>query len=98
MKCAASERGHCGTLGGHNGTLTADINNTDVTVNPGTDTQAVGILTLNSNWTQGADAKIRVHLAGTDNSDVNNSQYDQVCVVGASSASWRQVQLVANCR
>ena len=54
------------------------------------DLNPLGILTLNGNLTQNNDTVVEVELAGTDNSDPANPQYDQLVVIGASG---RTVQL-----
>jgi hypothetical protein len=54
------------------------------------DLNPLGILTLNGNLTQNNDTVVEVELAGTNNSDPANPQYDQLVVIGASG---RTVQL-----
>jgi hypothetical protein len=54
------------------------------------DLNPLGILTLNGNLTQNNNTVVEVELAGTDNSDPANPQYDQLVVIGASG---RTVQL-----
>jgi Tfp pilus assembly protein PilP len=54
------------------------------------DLNPLGIITLNGNLTQNNDTVVEVELAGTDNSDPANPQYDQLVVIGASG---RTVQL-----
>ena len=77
------------------GTLSGNLNNTAGAIAPGIDDPSLpdqnplGILTLNGNLTMGADAVFEVELAGTDNSDPANPQYDRVVVSG----SGRTVQL-----
>jgi Tfp pilus assembly protein PilP len=68
-----------------NATFAAGINDPDQS-----DLNPLGILTLNGNLTQNNDTVVEVELAGTDNSDPANPQYDQLVVIGASG---RTVQL-----
>jgi hypothetical protein len=77
------------------GQLSGHLNNTAGTIAPGIDDpnqpdlNPLGILTINGNLTMGAGAVFEVELAGTNNSDPANPQYDQVVISG----SWRAVQL-----
>jgi hypothetical protein len=79
------------------GTLSGALNNTAGTIAPGIDDpdqpdlNPLGILTINGNLTLGNDAIFEVELAGTDNSDPANPQYDQL-IVGQSGYT-RTVQL-----
>jgi hypothetical protein len=79
------------------GLLNGALNNTAGTIAPGInnpdqpDLNPLGILTINGNLTMGNDAIFEVELAGTDNSDPANPQYDQVIL--ATSGSTRTVQL-----
>jgi hypothetical protein len=79
------------------GTLSGALNNTAGTIAPGIDDpdqpdlNPLGILTINGNLTLGNDAVFEVELAGTDNSDPANPQYDQL-IVGQSGYT-RTVQL-----
>jgi Tfp pilus assembly protein PilP len=68
-----------------NATFAAGIDDPDQS-----DLNLLGILTLNGNLTQNNDTVVEVELAGTDNSDPANPQYDQLVVIGASG---RTVQL-----
>jgi Tfp pilus assembly protein PilP len=68
-----------------NATFAAGIDDPDQS-----DLNPLGILTLNGNLTQNDDTVVEVELAGTDNSDPANPQYDQLVVIGASG---RTVQL-----
>jgi hypothetical protein len=71
------------------GQLSGALNNTAGTIAPGIDDpdqpdlNPLGILTINDNLTLGNDAVFEVELAGTDNSDPANPQYDQL-IVGQS--------------
>jgi hypothetical protein len=77
------------------GQLNGDLTNTTGTIAPGIDDpdqpdlNPLGILTINGNLTLGNDAIFEVELAGTDNSDPANPQYDQLIVGGYT----RTVQL-----
>ncbi|MFN3691058.1 MAG: hypothetical protein ACK4UU_09060, partial [Fimbriimonadales bacterium] len=77
------------------GTLSGHLNQTGGAIAPGIDDpdnpdlNPLGILTLNGNLTMGQDATLEIELAGTDNSDPNNPQYDQVIISGYN----RTVQL-----
>jgi hypothetical protein len=79
------------------GTLSGALNNTAGTIAPGIDDpnqpdlNPLGILTIRGNLTLGNDAIFEVELAGTDNSDPANPQYDQL-IVGQSGYT-RTVQL-----
>jgi fibronectin-binding autotransporter adhesin len=79
------------------GTLSGALNNTAGTIAPGIDDpdqpdlNPLGILTINGNLTLGNNAVFEVELAGTDNSDPANPQYDQL-IVGQSGYT-RTVQL-----
>jgi hypothetical protein len=79
------------------GRLSGALHNTAGTIAPGIDDpdqpdlNPLGILTINGNLTMGNDAAFEVELAGTDNSDPANPQYDQVIL--ATSGSTRTVQL-----
>jgi hypothetical protein len=79
------------------GTLSGALNNTAGTIAPGIDDpdqpdlNPLGILTISGNLTLGNDAVFEVELAGTDNSDPANPQYDQL-IVGQSGYT-RTVQL-----
>jgi hypothetical protein len=79
------------------GTLSGALNNTAGTIAPGIDDpdqpdlNPLGILTISDNLTLGNDAVFEVELAGTDNSDPANPQYDQL-IVGQSGYT-RTVQL-----
>jgi hypothetical protein len=68
-----------------NATFAAGIDDPDQS-----DLNPLGILTLNGNLTQNNDTVVEVELAGTDNSDPANPQYDQLVVIGDSG---RTVQL-----
>jgi hypothetical protein len=68
-----------------NATFAAGIDDPDQS-----DLNPLGILTLNGNLTQNNNTVVEVELAGTDNSDPANPQYDQLVVIGASG---RTVQL-----
>jgi hypothetical protein len=68
-----------------NATFAAGIDDPDPS-----DLNPLGILTLNGNLTQNNDTVVEVELAGTNNSDPANPQYDQLVVIGASG---RTVQL-----
>jgi hypothetical protein len=65
------------------GQLSGALTNTAGTIAPGIDApdqpdlNPLGILTINGNLTLGNDAVFEVELAGTDNSDPANPQYDQ---------------------
>jgi hypothetical protein len=79
------------------GQLNGDLTNTAGTIAPGIDDpdqpdlNPLGILTISGNLTLGNDAVFEVELAGTDNSDPANPQYDQL-IVGQSGYT-RTVQL-----
>ncbi len=79
------------------GTLSGNLTNTAGTIAPGIDDpdlpdqNPLGILTLRGNLTMGADAAFEVELAGNNNSDPANPQYDRL-VVDASGTT-RTVQL-----
>jgi lysophospholipase L1-like esterase len=79
------------------GQLNGDLTNTAGTIAPGIDDpdqpdlNPLGILTISDNLTLGNDAVFEVELAGTDNSDPANPQYDQL-IVGQSGYT-RTVQL-----
>jgi hypothetical protein len=79
------------------GTLSGALNNTAGTIAPGIDDpdqpdlNPLGILTIRGNLTLGNDAIFEVELAGTDNSDPANPQYDQL-IIGQSGYT-RTVQL-----
>jgi hypothetical protein len=79
------------------GQLNGDLTNTAGTITPGIDDpdqpdlNPLGILTISGNLTLGNDAVFEVELAGTDNSDPANPQYDQL-IVGQSGYT-RTVQL-----
>ena len=79
------------------GQLSGALNNTAGTIAPGIDDpdqpdlNPLGILTISGNLTLGNDAVFEVELAGTDNSDPANPQYDQL-IVGQSGYT-RTVQL-----
>jgi len=79
------------------GQLNGALNNTAGTIAPGIDDpdqpdlNPLGILTINGDLTLGNDAVFEVELAGTDNSDPANPQYDQL-IVGRSGYT-RTVQL-----
>jgi hypothetical protein len=79
------------------GQLSGSLNNTAGTIAPGIDDpdqpdlNPLGILTIRGNLTLGNDAVFEVELAGTDNSDPANPQYDQL-IVGQSGYT-RTVQL-----
>jgi hypothetical protein len=79
------------------GQLNGALNNTAGTIAPGIDDpdqpdlNPLGILTISDNLTLGNDAVFEVELAGTDNSDPANPQYDQL-IVGQSGYT-RTVQL-----
>jgi hypothetical protein len=79
------------------GQLDGDLTNTAGTIAPGIDDpdqpdlNPLGILTINGNLTLGNNAVFEVELAGTDNSDPANPQYDQL-IVGQSGYT-RTVQL-----
>ncbi|MFN7016180.1 MAG: hypothetical protein ACK4P5_03300 [Fimbriimonadales bacterium] len=66
------------------GTLSSNLNQTGGVIAPGIDDpdnpnlNPLGILTLNGNLTMGQDAVLEIELAGTDNSDPENPQYDRV--------------------
>jgi len=75
------------------GTLSGNLNVSDGDGNPDTppgtiapgiddpnnpNLNPLGVLTLNGNLTMSQDAVLEIELAGTDNSDPNNPQYDQV--------------------
>jgi hypothetical protein len=69
------------------GLLNGALTNTAGTIAPGIDDpdqpdlNPLGILTISGNLTLGNDAIFEVELAGTDNSDPANPQYDQLIVV-----------------
>jgi hypothetical protein len=77
------------------GQLNGDLTNTAGTIAPGIDDpdqpdlNPLGILTISGNLTLGNDAIFEVELAGTDNSDPANPQYDRVVISGYT----RTVQL-----
>jgi hypothetical protein len=79
------------------GQLDGDLTNTAGTIAPGIDApdqpdlNPLGILTINGNLTLGNNAVFEVELAGTDNSDPANPQYDRVILQLA--ATTRTVQL-----
>jgi hypothetical protein len=79
------------------GQLSGALTNTAGTIAPGIDDpnqpdlNPLGILTIRGNLTLGNDAIFEVELAGTDNSDPANPQYDQL-IVGQSGYT-RTVQL-----
>jgi hypothetical protein len=79
------------------GQLNGDLTNTAGTIAPGIDDpdqpdlNPLGILTISDNLTLGNDAVFEVELAGTDNSDPANPQYDQLIV--RQSFYTRTVQL-----
>ena len=79
------------------GMLSGNINHTGGAIAPGVDDpnnpdlNPLGILTFDGDLTMGQDAILEIELAGTDNSDLNNPQYDQV-IIGVSGYS-RTVQL-----
>jgi hypothetical protein len=68
------------------GLLNGALNNTAGTIAPGIDDpdqpdlNPLGILTISDNLRLGNDAVFEVELAGTDNSDPANPQYDQLIV------------------
>jgi hypothetical protein len=70
------------------GALNAPLNNSAGAIAPGIDDpdhpnlNPLGILTIQGNLTLGADAVLEVELAGTNNSDPANPQYDQLIVSG----------------
>jgi hypothetical protein len=72
------------------GTLSGALTNTAGTIAPGIDDpdqpdlNPLGILTINGNLTLGNDAIFEVELAGTDNSDPANPQYDRVVISGSN--------------
>jgi hypothetical protein len=72
------------------GTLSGALTNTAGTIAPGIDApdqpdlNPLGILTINGNLTLGNDAIFEVELAGTDNSDPANPQYDRVVISGSN--------------
>jgi hypothetical protein len=72
------------------GTLSGALNNTAGTIAPGIDDpdqpdlNPLGILTINGNLTLGNNAVFEVELAGTDNSDPANPQYDRVVISGSN--------------
>jgi hypothetical protein len=72
------------------GQLNGDLTNTAGTIAPGIDDpdqpdlNPLGILTINGNLTLGNDAVFEVELAGTDNSDPANPQYDRVVISGSN--------------
>jgi hypothetical protein len=72
------------------GQLNGALNNTAGTIAPGIDDpdqpelNPLGILTINGNLTLGNDAVFEVELAGTDNSDPANPQYDRVVISGSN--------------
>jgi hypothetical protein len=72
------------------GTLSGNLNNTAGTIAPGivdpndSTQNPLGILTVAGNLTLGSDAVLEIELGGTDNSDPDNPQYDQVVVSGSS--------------
>jgi len=72
------------------GQLSGALNNTAGTIAPGIDDpdqpdlNPLGILTINGNLTLGNDAIFEVELAGTDNSDPANPQYDRVVISGSN--------------
>ena len=72
------------------GTLSGALNNTAGTIAPGIDDpdqpdlNPLGILTINGNLTLGNNAVFEVELAGTDNSDPANPQYDRVLISGSN--------------
>jgi hypothetical protein len=71
------------------GQLSGALTNTAGTIAPGIDApdqpdlNPLGILTINGNLTLGNDAVFEVELAGTDNSDPANPQYDRVVISGS---------------
>jgi fibronectin-binding autotransporter adhesin len=71
------------------GQLNGDLTNTAGTIAPGIDDpdqpdlNPLGILTISGNLTMGNDAVFEVELAGTDNSDPANPQYDRVVISGS---------------
>jgi hypothetical protein len=79
------------------GQLSGALTNTAGTIAPGIDDpdqpdlNPLGILTIRGNLTLGNDAIFEVELAGTDNSDPANPQYDQL-IVGQSGYT-RTVQM-----
>jgi hypothetical protein len=79
------------------GQLNGDLTNTAGTIAPGIDDpdqpdlNPLGILTISDNLRLGNDAVFEVELAGTDNSDPANPQYDQLIV--RQSFYTRTVQL-----
>jgi hypothetical protein len=72
------------------GQLNGDLTNTAGTIAPGIDApdqpdlNPLGILTISDNLTLGNDAVFEVELAGTDNSDPANPQYDRVVISGSN--------------
>jgi len=72
------------------GQLSGALNNTAGTIAPGIDDpdqpdlNPLGILTINGNLTLGNNAVFEVELAGTDNSDPANPQYDRVVISGSN--------------
>jgi hypothetical protein len=72
------------------GQLNGALNNTAGTIAPGIDDpdqpdlNPLGILTINGNLTLGNNAVFEVELAGTDNSDPANPQYDRVVISGSN--------------
>jgi hypothetical protein len=72
------------------GQLSGALTNTAGTIAPGIDApdqpdlNPLGILTINGNLTLGNDAIFEVELAGTDNSDPANPQYDRVVISGSN--------------
>jgi fibronectin-binding autotransporter adhesin len=72
------------------GQLSGDLINTAGTIAPGIDApdqpdlNPLGILTINGSLTLGNDAIFEVELAGTDNSDPANPQYDRVVISGSN--------------
>jgi hypothetical protein len=72
------------------GQLSGALTNTAGTIAPGIDApdqpdlNPLGILTINGNLTLGNNAVFEVELAGTDNSDPANPQYDRVVISGSN--------------
>jgi hypothetical protein len=72
------------------GQLSGALTNTAGTIAPGIDDpdqpdlNPLGILTINGNLTLGNNAVFEVELAGTDNSDPANPQYDRVVISGSN--------------
>jgi len=61
------------------GTIIGNVTNSGGTVSIGS---SAGILTIDGNYSQQLTGILEIELTGTDNSDPNNPQYDQLVITG----------------